>query len=128
MVAKTVVMVLDSDDPSRGDIKTLDSADEAARLAEDLLEAGVDVERIRIFDAVELSMRVVHRPVVSLGATTGEEFSAAPSASPDQLDQVRPFTSGHTEAEEDLAEEVANAEPLVRNGVRFSSLFKSDNV
>jgi hypothetical protein len=128
MAAKTVVMVLDSDDPSRGEINIVASGEDAARLAEDLLESGIDVERIRVFDAVELSMRVAHRPVVSLGGATGEEFSAAPPEPLVEVDQEPPFSSGHTDGEEEPAAELVNAEPLVRNGVRFSSLFKSDDV
>lgn len=127
MAAKTVVMVLDSDDPSRGEIHMLASGEEAARLAEDLLESGVDVERIRVFDALELSMRVVHRPIVSLGTAAGEEFSAGPPEPLDEHDQPQSLGTSHSAGEEELASEVVNAEPLVRNGVRFSSLFKSDN-
>ena len=62
----TAVMVFDRDDPKRGELTMLDGAHEAARLAEQLIESGVEVERIRVFDATELSMRVAHKPVVTL--------------------------------------------------------------
>src|SRR5712691_8103746 len=67
MPGTTVVMVLDRDDPKRGAITILSSPHEAARVAETLLEAGTELERIRVFDATELSMKVEHKPVVSLG-------------------------------------------------------------
>ena len=127
MPGKTVVMVLDSDDPTRGEIKMLADANEAARLAEDLLESGVEVERLRVFDAVELSLKVAHRPVVSLGTDAGEEFAAARPEPLDEFDPP-PFRSSQAEGEDELEGEAVNAEPLVRNGIRFSSLFKSDEV
>ena len=133
MAGKTVVMVLDRDDPSHGDIKMLADGNEAARLAEDLLESGVEVERIRVFDAVELSLKVAHRPVVSLGTDTGEEFAAEPLGSLDGLETLpswstEPQGEVDAEGEVDLDGEVVAAEPHVRNGVRFSSLFKSDEI
>jgi hypothetical protein len=127
MAGKTVVMVLDQDDPNRGEIKLLADGNEAARLAEDLLESGVDVERIRVFDAVELALKVAHRPVVSLGTGAGEEITSDRS---DTFDEPEPIVARTEPAEaepEEEAEAVAG-EPLVRNGVRFSSLFKSDDV
>jgi hypothetical protein len=133
MAGRTVVMVLDRDNSSHGEINMLADGNEAARLAEDLLESGVEVERIRVFDAVELALKVAHRPVVSLGTDAGEEFAVAP---PELLDEPEPLPSWSSEpqnavgadAEIDLDGEPVAVEPLVRNGVRFSSLFKSDDV
>ena len=135
MAGSTVVMVLDAVDSSHGEINMLTDDNEAARLAEELLESGVEVERIRVFDAIELSLKVAHRPVVSLGADSGEEFAAPP---PGPLDELEPLPSWSSEpqpafdvgaeAEVDLDGEPVAVEPLVRNGVRFSSLFKSDDV
>ena len=135
MAGRTVLMVLDRDDPSHGDIKMLADGNEAARLAEDLLESGVEVERIRVFDAIELSLKVAHRPVVSLGADSGEEFAAEP---PDQWTKCRgcprgarsrrPKSMPKTKTKSISMARSSTAEPLVRNGVRFSSLFKSDEV
>ena len=132
MAGKTVVMVLDRDDPKRGEITMLREAHEAARLAEDLIESGVEVERIRIFDATELEMRVVHKPIVSLGTDEGDDQPAYAAEEP-LLEQEEPepvaVRAGdsddelHTDDGQLLAEE-----PLMRNGVRFSSLFKSDDV
>ena len=126
MAGKTVVMVLDTDDAARGEIKMLSEQHEAARLVEDLLESGIELERIRVFDALELSLKVAHRPVVSLATDTGEEIS---SAAPDFLGDAEPGTPAFAHSIEDESEgDPVTAEPLVRNGVRFSSLFKSDEV
>ena len=126
MPGTTVVMVLDRDDPKRGAITVLSSPQEAARVAETLLEAGTELERIRVFDATELLMKVEHKPVVSLGDTAGDEPPPAYEApivveSEAEL-EPEPLvvaSSDHFGGEE---------EPLVRNGIRFSSLFKSDDL
>jgi hypothetical protein len=132
MAGKTVVMVLDRDDPKRGEITMLTEPHEAARLAEDLIESGVEVERIRIFDATEMEMRVVHKPVVTLGTDEGENAPAyAAEDTSLEHEDLEPVTVGsgrsadepHTDDGQSFAEE-----PLMRNGVRFSSLFKSDDV
>ena len=125
MSGTTVVMVLDRDDPKRGAITILSTPHEAARVAEDLLEAGTELERIRVFDATELSMKVEHKPVVSLGdniedgpAPAYEELSV--EAEPEL--ELDPLVIGAADPVEEAEE------PLVRNGVRFSSLFKSDDL
>jgi hypothetical protein len=127
MPGTTVIMVLDSDDPKRGAIRIVSTQQEAARVAEDLLEAGTEFERIRIFDATELSMKVEHKPVVSLGDSTEaepapayEELPVGPEPEP-ELEQEDLFVTTPDPVEE-------TEEPLVRNGVRFSSLFKSDDL
>lgn len=117
MAAKTVVMVLDRDDPRRGEITMLGGTEEAARLAEDLLESGIETERIRIFDATELTMKVAHKPVVSLGEGPAVE---QPSELPED-DGPAPYVADESPGEP------AEEEPLVRNGVRFSSLFRSED-
>ena len=130
MPGTTVIMVLDRDDPKRGAIRIVSTQQEAARAAEDLLEAGTEFERIRIFDATELTMKVEHKPVVSLGDTAVDEPAPAyeelpiedlpgepePELEPDDLVVSTP----------DPVEDAD--EPLVRNGIRFSSLFKSDDL
>src|SRR5438034_5324777 len=123
MPGTTVVMVLDRDDPKRGAITILSTPQEAARVAETLLEAGTELERIRVFDATELSMKVEHKPVVSLGTDIDDEPPAAYEDPPVEVEpELEPdplvvSSSDHFGGEE---------EPLVRNGIRFSSLFKSD--
>jgi len=117
-------MVLDRDDPKRGAITILSTPQEAARIAEDLLEAGTELERIRVFDATELSMKVEHKPVVSLGTDIDNE---PPPAYEDNSIEVEP------ELEPDplvvsSSDHIGDEEPLVRNGIRFSTLFKSDDL
>ncbi len=67
MSKTTVVVVYDSDDLKHGEVAAFDSPESAERLLESLLEAGFGTDRIRVFDADELAMRVSYRPVVALG-------------------------------------------------------------
>jgi hypothetical protein len=67
---RTAVIVYDLDDAKRGELTVLPGIDEAARLAEDLIEAGVEIERIRVLEGTELSVSVAHKVIVRLG---GEE-------------------------------------------------------
>src|SRR5437773_10743903 len=78
MSGTTVVMVLDRDDPNRGSITILSTPQEAARVAEDLLEAGTALERIRLFDATERSLKAEHKTVVSLVANF--EYEPVPTS------------------------------------------------
>lgn len=79
MGIRTAVMVFDPQDPKHGELTILSGTNEAARRVEELLEGGVEIERIRVFDATELSMKVVQKPVVSFGAD-GDLSSAATEA------------------------------------------------
>jgi len=132
MAGKTVVMVLDRDDPKRGEITMLREAHEAARLAEDLIESGVEVERIRIFDATELEMRVAHKPVVSLGSDDSDDPPAWLAEDPvlehEEPEPVAVRAGGSDDEPHGDDQQLLAEEPLMRNGVRFSSLFKSDDV
>jgi hypothetical protein len=67
---RTAVIVFDLDDAKRGELTVLSGIDEAARLAENLIEGGVEIERIRVLEGTELSVSVAHKVVVRLG---GEE-------------------------------------------------------
>ncbi len=111
MTAAIVVLVSDHNDPGRGEITLLGNPRDAERMIEELLEAGYEQERIRVFDATEVEMLVRHRPVVSLHPPEVEPPPAAGESSADA---------------EGVAddEEAGEAMPGVRNGVRFSSLFR----
>jgi hypothetical protein len=125
MSATIVVMVLEQDDSSRGEIKVMRDPGEAARLAEDLIESGVEIERIRIFDATELAMKVSHKPVVSLGAEA--PYEAPPPPAEEDLEPVA-VRAGAANDDSSEDEQSLSDTPFVQNGVRFSSLFKSDDV
>ena len=131
MSGRTIVMVSDLDDAGHGEINVLESADEATRLVETLLESGFEQERIRIFVGEEMQMEVHHRPVVSLSANTSPTRTSEEEAQP----QEAPAPSQATEEEVEPTvvsahanslhfEEIA-AEPFVKNGVKFSSLFRT---
>src|SRR5713226_1745945 len=71
MAASMVVMVLDPDDPKRGEINVVNDARAAAQMVESFLEAGYEQNRVRVFSASPLEMRVVQKPVVSFVAADG---------------------------------------------------------
>jgi hypothetical protein len=125
MLNKVIVMVSDLDDASHGEINVLDGPEQAARFVETLLESGFEQERVRVFGGDELQMQVHQRPVVSLISNVSggkeeaprdeeEEPAAAPQARPEQEQVAAPARAVMDEAD---------AQPFMRNGVRFSSQF-----
>ena len=112
MSTKFIVMISDRDDAKRGEITVADNPRRAAHLVETLLEAGFQQEQIKLFSGDETEMRVSSRPVVALmdGSSTR---TARGSVEPDEA------------AEKSADEEVR---PFVKDGVRFSSLFRPFNV
>lgn len=119
MAARTLI-ILNNGDPNRVEMTEFSDAQEAQSYVEELLAAGTPQEQIRAFNAVELDMQVSHRPVVSFGGSA--ETSSQPVAS----GQVQASVDGA--AAVDGSTEGAGEEetPMVRDGVRFSSLFKPD--
>lgn len=130
MAERLIVMVSDLDDGAHGEINVFEEPREAARLIESLLESGFEQERIRVFNGEEMEMHVSHRPVVALvggdlenGANPNprkerpEEVSEAPEEDAQDAGAKAPT------ARAEIQEEVATA-PFVKDGVRFSSLFK----
>jgi hypothetical protein len=120
-------MVSDLDDGQHGEINVFEDPAQATRLIESLLESGFEQERIRVFNGAEMEMQVSHRPVVAL--VGGDEEAEAPAGTK-QTRQEQPgqqdddFVAARaTTAKVETREEVA-ATPFVKDGVRFSSLFK----
>ncbi len=64
MSDKFLLVVSDEKDDKHGEISVLDSAHEAERLVETLLEAGFDQERIRVLAGSEAEFLTTYRPVV----------------------------------------------------------------
>ena len=64
MPDKFVLVVSDEKDDTHREIWVLDSAHETERLVENLLEAGFDQERIRVWVGSEAEFRTTYRPVV----------------------------------------------------------------
>ena len=121
MAAKIIVLVADREDERHGEITVLSDVRKAERLIETLIEAGFERERIRIFSGGEMDIEVAHRPVVSLV----REHPGAHAAEEDQPAEEE-TESEEAPAGREAAEEKAPAEALVKSGVRFSSLFRSD--
>ncbi len=119
MSEQVMVIVSDLDDAKHGEINVVESLPKAARLVETMLEAGFDQARIRVYTGAEMDMKVRQRPVVALVA--GDEIDE-PSPHGDDGAGKRTETSGTKP--ESRGEEVT-AEPYEKNGVRFSTAFKS---
>ncbi len=122
MAANLIVMVLDQDNPKRGEISVIEDAHQAEQMVASLLEAGFEQERIRVFSASAVEVQVVHKPVVSF-ISEGTPASAEESSS--EAIEDEDFASPATSEAQAPAE---GDEVAVQNGVRFSSLFKSDDV
>lgn len=123
MSDRVIVMIYDQDEEKRGEITVMDNPHKAARLVETLLEAGFGQERIRIFTGNEMEMQVTHRPVVAIVG------SDAPVETPDNAINVPVEPEAQPEealprAKAELQEVGAGGTPFVKDGVRFSSLFR----
>ncbi len=114
MAAKFIVVVSDRDDDKRGEITVTDDPDRAANLVETLLEAGFDQERIRLFSGDQTEMRVTNRPVVAL----------VDERSPSTATKGTPSVEAAAPRETARKASAAEATPFVKDGVRFSSLFR----
>jgi hypothetical protein len=120
-----IVMVSDREDGRRGEITVADDPRTAAHLVETLLEAGFEQDRIKLFSGAETEIRVSTRPVVALV----DDESPAPARRQIAPDQAK--SRSHPEAEQLAAprEEEWKSEveltPWVKDGVRFSSLFRA---
>ena len=112
MSTKVIVMVSDRDNAKRGEITVADNPRTAAHLVETLLEAGFQRGQIKLYSGDETEMRISSRPIVAL--VDGSSMpTARQSKEPDE-------TSDKSADEE--------ATPFVKNGVRFSSLFRPANL
>ncbi len=112
MSTKVIVMVSDRDNAKRGEITVADNPRTAAHLVETLLEAGFQQEQIKLFSGDETEMRVSSRPVVAL-----VDGSSTPTA----RESVEPDEAAEKSADEEVR-------PFVKDGVRFSSLFRPVNI
>lgn len=123
-------MVSDLDDGQHGEINIFHEPDKATELIESLLSSGFDQERIRVFNGDEMEMQVSHRPVVALvGGEEGAAVETPPAVAPkadvsaSRTEEPEPVAARATPVRAEIREEVA-ATPFVKDGVRFSSLFK----
>ena len=117
MTAQFLVVLVDDKDPERGEFRLVDGPADVARYVETLLEAGYGQERVRVFEAAEIHLEVNYRPVVSLGADCAP--AAVPASAPPQTDEPV-----EDEDEQQAESDDANEAQGMRNGVRFSELFR----
>jgi len=78
MSAKMIVLVDDKETEGSAEIRVVDTAEQAERLVETLLEAGYAAQRVRIFAGTENEFVTTYRPVVSFVAE--DESPAAHNA------------------------------------------------
>lgn len=128
MAARTIILIRDRDDAERMELAEFTEPHEAERYLEQLLVDGVPPDAVRVFNAVELDMQVSHRPVVSLN-TGGEQAQAAPqpqdpapAAANSEIQQPGAVPEANGAAAGPTTE--TREQPFVRDGVRFSELFK----
>ena len=112
MSAKVIVMVSDKDNAKRGEITVADTPRTAAHLVETLLEAGFQQEQIKLYSGDEAEMRISSRLIVAL---------VDDRSTPTAREPVEPYETAKESADEE-------ATPFVKNGVRFSSLFRPANL
>ncbi len=108
MSTKVIVMVSDRDNAKRGEITVADNPRTAAHLVETLLEAGFQQEQIKLYSGDETEMRISSRPIVAL---------VDDSSTPTARVSVESYETARKSAHEE-------ATPFVKDGVRFSSLFR----
>ena len=123
MSDRTIVVIYDQSDEKRAEISVLENAHKAARLVETLLEAGFEQERIRIFTGAEMEMQVTHRPVVALVGSDAPVESAEKAIDAPVETEAEP-EEALPRAKAELQEAGVSATPGVKDGVRFSSLFR----
>lgn len=126
MAIQTLILIRDQENADRMELVEFTEAQEAERYLEQLLADGADPSAVRVFNAEELDMQISHRPVVSLNPGGEEsrpqtEAQEAPSAVNSEV-QAAPAT--HTNGATDTPTTETRDEPFVRDGVRFSELFK----
>lgn len=115
MSDKVIVVVCDREDGKRGEITVVDNPDTAAHLVENLLEAGFDEARIRLFSGYQAQMEISSRPVVALV----DEPSAPAGAGGPPAEKAVELAAAAVKAS---GEQVT---PYMKDGVRFSSSFRA---
>lgn len=113
MSGKVIVVLADQDHPKRGEITVVDNQRTAIHLVETLLEAGFDRDRIRLFSGERAEMQVSARPVVVLvGDPPATDAADSLADREPESEAAKLETSGE------------EATPFIKDGVRFSSLFR----
>ena len=114
MSANIIVLVADAEDSNRGEITVLDNPRKAEVLVATLLEAGFDQERIRLFSGSRAHVQVSTRPEVAL-MDEGAPSTAVAAPPVDEIVAPEPV-AWKAAAERPV--------PFIKDGVRFSSLFR----
>lgn len=127
MTARTMILISDNDGSGRVQLLEFTDGNEAVQRLEQLIAEGIPQESIRAFNAVELEMQVSHRPVVSLNGSAAGGESAAPAQAAPVSANSQAEDGGAAQQDAASVAEGEGETPMVRDGVRFSSLFKPDS-
>lgn len=73
MTDKTIVILLEENSSSYGNVNDFDQPQDAERYIEGLLEAGYDRERIRVMEAHGLNVEITPKPIVVLHTASPAE-------------------------------------------------------
>lgn len=117
MTTQFIVLLAEEKDAARGELKFLNTSADVAHYIEVLLEGGYAKENIRVFHGNEIELEISYRPVVSLTAAEEEHSEPEPETSPGNNESQNGDLPEGEQTEEDEAQGV-------RNGVRFSELFR----
>jgi hypothetical protein len=118
MPANIIIVVTDRENPKRGEVTILDDARKAEHLVETLLEAGFEQERIRLYNGAAAGIEVQSRPVVAL-------VDGAPRPTATSLRELMPEAADEPAPAAEPERQPEEAIPFVKDGVRFSSLFRA---
>ena len=115
MSAKMIVVLADQDDAKRGEITVVDNPRTAVHLVETYLDAGLERERISVLSGQQAEIRVDYRPAVALV----DDPSATDTGDPPSDEEVEPAEARWRANEKEVV-------PIVKDGVRLSSLFRAE--
>ncbi|HET9477428.1 MAG TPA: hypothetical protein VFP63_08065 [Dehalococcoidia bacterium] len=147
MTSKTMVVLLQENSDTRGEINWFDYAQDAERFIESLLDAGFERQSIRVMEGQDMDVLITQKPMVTLLAAD-KVFQAeppvieireiVPAAVVEELPELSVETvevntfdfAMEPDPERELVSVAAapseDAEPYTKNGIRFSSAFASE--
>lgn len=147
MTSKTMVVLLQENSDTRGEINWFDYAQDAERFIEGLLEAGYERQSIRVMEGQDMDVLVTQKPMVTLLSADKvfqpetpviEVREVVPAVVLEEIPELSVETvevasfdfAMEPEPERELVSVAAapseDAEPYTKNGIRFSSAFASE--
>src|SRR5574341_1569083 len=142
MTSKTMVVLLQENSDTRGEINWFDYAQDAERFIESILEAGFDRRSIRVLEGQDMDVLITQKPMVTLLAAEKvlqletpvveipEVLPVAIVEDVSDSEEMVEIATFELQMERELVSVAAapseDAEPYTKNGIRFSSAFASE--